>query len=123
MQEKIIGFSLLTIGILIIVFSAFNVYRVFTGKTNPVDLFNSQGITLDLSSLTGEDLSPEQRQALEEEGTSLRTELVEPELVNKPLNLGVHLLLMGFLVNVGYKISSIGVQFLRPIKVKLREKE
>lgn len=123
MQEKIIGFSLLTIGIIIIILSAFNVYRVFTGKINPVDIFSSQGITLDLSSLTGEDLSPEQRQALEEEGTSLRTQLVEPELVNKPLNLGVHLLLMGFLVNVGFKISSIGVQFLRPIKVKLREKE
>ena len=119
MDNKIIGYLLLIAGIVIIVFSSFSVYSVFTGKTQPIPLFDSSGISLDLGSLLGNQMP------LELDGVQKPTlpssELIKPELINKPLNLSTHLFLMGFLVNAGFKISSLGNQLLRPIKVKLKE--
>lgn len=113
MSEKIVGYLLLSLGIILIVFSFFSVYYVFTAKAKPYDLFSLPGISIDLSNLaTGE---------LPKEVTpNLKTELVEADIINKPLNLIAHILLMGFLVNVGFKIASLGVQMVRPIKVNLK---
>ncbi len=120
MDNKIVGYLLLVVGIIIIIFSSFSVYSVFTGKTQPVQLFNSEGISLDLGDLMGGQ-SAEQMAQLNDDQKPMSSELVKPELINQPLNLSAHLFLMSFLVNAGFKIASLGNQLLRPIKVKLKE--
>lgn len=119
MSEKIVGYILLVLGILTIAFSLFSVYRVFTGQSKAYSLFNLPGISLDLSQVIGSDLPLEQRKSLDPK--SFKTDLVSGEVLNQPLNLFFHILLMGFVANIGYKIASLGVQLLRPNKVDLRQ--
>lgn len=124
MSEKITGYTLVIIGIIIILFSGFSVYQVFTAKEKPVDLFHFQGISLNLGSLlgSGEGLSAEQQAALERQKAQIKPqEIVSGELLNVSSNFAAHIFLMGFIASIGYKIASLGIQFVRPIVVKVRE--
>lgn len=124
MNEKVIGYSLVIIGILTILFSAISVYLVFTKKSEPVKLFNFQGIGLDLASLFSDSLPPETSKLLNQnQGKSTRTEIISADLVNDTSNIFAHLLLMGFIASMGYKLASLGVMLVRPIVVKLKAKE
>lgn len=113
MSEKILGYLLLVVGVLIIVYAALNVYGVFTKKAKPFDVFNLPGISLDLGGLVGNQLPT----------GPAKSELITPEILNQPLNLAAHLFLMGFIANIGFKIASLGVMLVRPIKVKLKAKQ
>lgn len=117
MRNKIIGITLLGVGVLIMFFSLYSVFGVFKGTSEAYPLFDLPPITLDLSNLAGGDVSPESSP------DALKTELVGAEVLNEPLNLFAHLLLMGFVANVGFKTASLGVQFLRTIKVKLNQEK
>lgn len=119
MTEKILGYLLITVGVAIIVYSAINVVNVFSKRSSPVKPLNLPGISLDMSKLVGGDITPEQKTQLE--NADLRAEIVKPELLNQPLNLAAHLFLMGFIASVGFKIASLGVMLVRPIKVTLKE--
>ena len=109
MTEKIVGYTLLIIGIMVIVLSALNVYAVFTGQMLPVQLFHLSGISLDLSQYTGVKTKP--------------AELVPAETLNQTSNLAAHLFLMGFIASMGQKLASLGVKLIRPIVVKLRDEK
>jgi hypothetical protein len=113
MTEKILGYFLLIVGIMIIFFTAINVYNVFNKKTKPIDILNLPGISLDLSSLAGGQLPT----------GAAKPELIAPEVLNQPMNLALHLFFMGFISTIGFKIASLGVMLVRPIKIKLRTQE
>lgn len=113
MTEKIIGYSLLAIGILIIVFSALNIVFVFTGKALPVQLFNFPAISLDMGQSLG----------LPKAVGVQPTELISANILNQTSNLFIHLFLMGFLVSVGQKLASLGVELLRPVIIKIKGRE
>src|SRR3989304_584434 len=124
MSEKVNGNVLLILGLIIMVIAFYGVYSVFTKKSEPYTLFNLPGISLDLSNFIGSDLSSEESMLLKKQSGPLSAEIIDAEIINKPLNLAAYLLFMGFVLNVGYKIASLGVQFLRPVKVNLKtEKE
>lgn len=124
MNEKVIGYSLIIVGILTILFSATSVYLVFTKKSEPVKLFTLQGIGLDLGNLFSDSLPPEATQLLNQNrGKSTRTEIISADLINDTSNIFAHLLLMGFIASIGYKLASLGVMLVRPIVVKLKSKE
>lgn len=120
MTEKILGYVLIVLGLSVIFYSAFDVYSVFTGAKPPISPFKLSGISLDLGSLVA---GPEQQQELKASGASLKSELISSEVLNQPLNLTFHLLLMGFIASAGYKLASLGVMLVRPIKVKLKLEE
>jgi|SRR3989344_5103403 len=113
MSEKIIGYLLVFVGLVIMGVSSFSVYSVFSGRSKPVNLFNLPGVGLDLGSFGAPEGMPV--------GPSTKTELVSADVINQPMNLFGHILLMGFILNLGFRISSLGVQFVRPIKVTLKE--
>ncbi|MBN1168824.1 hypothetical protein JXA63_02940 [Candidatus Woesebacteria bacterium] len=117
MSEKISGFVLLIIGLGVMLFAVFNIYQTFTGQSEPIQLFDlKEGIGLDFSSFLVGDASPEELEQIKSEN-NLKSELVSPELINEPMNLFSHFLLMGFIVNVGFKIGLLGANILRPVKV------
>jgi len=101
-SEKAIGYSLLFSGLVIIIFTAFSIFQIFTGNRQPIQLFDFPGIDFSVLEM------PE-------------TELVSPELLNDTSNFLGHIFIMGFLANIGSKISMIGVYLLRPIKVNLKK--
>lgn len=112
MSEKISGYILLGVGLMIILFSFSSVLIIIFGNTKPINIFNLPGVSLNLESLIGGGLVPK--------GKESKAEIVAPEIINQPLNLIAHIIIAGFLVNGGFKIASLGVQFLRPIKVNLK---
>lgn len=113
MVEKIIGYTILAIGVIIIVFSAINIFLVFTGQSKPVNLFNFPAVSLDLGQSLG----------LPGGVKTKPTELVSAEVLNQTSNIFAQLLLMGFMASIGQKLASLGVSLVRPIVVKLKEEK
>lgn len=120
MPEKIIGYALLIIGIVIIVFSAISVWGVFTKKVQPVQLFNFKGVSLDLGGVISQNLPQEAKSLVK---PSAPTEIISADFINDSSNIFAHLILMGFLASIGFKLASLGVMMIRPIVVKLKAKE
>lgn len=120
-DTKIIGYTLLSMGIFVIVFSGMNVYQVFTRQATPINLFNFPGITVGLDQLAGAELPAAQRQQLKESGNSV--EIIPADVLNQTSNLIAHLFLMGFIGGVGAKIGKLGVYMIRPIRVILRNED
>ena len=111
MNEKITGYILLTVGIGIILISALNIFMVVTGQAKPFQIFNFPAIGLDLNSALG----------LPTKGAT--SQLVSASMINDTTNLLAQIFIVGFFVNVGYKIASLGIELLRPVVVKLREEK
>ncbi|OGC93115.1 hypothetical protein A3D85_00330 [Candidatus Amesbacteria bacterium RIFCSPHIGHO2_02_FULL_47_9] len=115
MPEKLTGYLLLVCGLLLIAYSVFSIYQVFTNAAKPIQLFTGQGVSLDLGSLIPTDLPVQPKSA--------KTEVISASYLNDISNITAHYLLMSFLVSVGFKVSSLGIQLLRPIEVKLHTTE
>ena len=130
MSEKAIGYLLLVIGLIVMVFCVVNVLMVFTNKIKPFQIFNvredqskSSAGSLNLNDLVSN---------LQNEGSvsSLNQTLQMPnlnnilptEVLNKSLNLTTHFFLMSFILSFGGKLAGMGIQLIRPIKVKLTSK-
>jgi hypothetical protein len=123
MPEKVLGYVLLTVGLVVITFTAWNVWQVFSGKAEPVQIFNFEGISLDPSQFTPQINVPEGMEGLipQRSQKSEPVEFISPEYLNETANLFAHIMLMGFIASIGGRFASIGVQLMRPIEVKLRE--
>jgi len=111
---KVTGYVLLVLGIAGMLGSAASVFLVFTRQSQPVQLFHLPSFSVDLSQLSGYSYPGEEKQA------TSSTELFSASAMNDIANLSAHFILMGFLVSVGYKVASLGIQMLRPIEVQLR---
>lgn len=109
MNEKIVGYVLLFLGIIIIFFSAFSVYGVFSKKIKPVQFFAIGDAPIEIP-IAGQTTS----------GGGIDIPI---EAVSDPLNSFAHLALMMFIGGVGFKIASLGTMLVRPVVVKLKGKE
>lgn len=118
MVEKIIGYILLFVGIVVIVLSAFNMYQVFTHTAKPVQFFSKDNATLDLNSLINSMTPNTGNSALKNLPAA---NIVNESAMNEGLNLTLHIVLLGFISGAGYKLASLGVMLLRSIQVKLLE--
>ena len=110
-SNKIFGYSLLIVGLLVIIFCAFKVYKVFTGAELPFNLFTLSSVSVDLGKVVGQPTN-----------AGLTQELFSAELINKPLNYGFYLMLFGFIASTGFKIATLGVQLARTLNVSVKEK-
>lgn len=116
MSEKVIGYSLLALGIILILAPAYSVFSIFTRASNPIQFFRTAGISLDLGQIVSASLP-----AGYQTGKNISTtqEIIPASLINDSANLFTHVFLMGFIASIGYKLASLGIQLLRPIQVKL----
>jgi len=110
MDTKVIGYILILVGLVTIVVATFNVYQVFTKQAQPINVFDLEGIKM---SLAGVMELPAGVEAPE-------LDLIPSSTLNQTTNLMAHLFLMGFIVNVGAKIASIGSSLVRPINVSIK---
>ena len=131
-SDKILGYVLLIIGILIIVATALYAYLVLTGKQQAPKVLNIEAPTLsipspsqslNLSSLeaTGvpkELLNSLQTQSQTPQNTNVK--LLKDADLSALLNIGVFYFFVMFMTTVGAKIASIGVQLIKDIKVKVK---
>lgn len=124
MSEKITGYSLLSTGLIIMIFATIQIIFVFTGKAKPIELFQYEeqkqtvSSELDLNSL----LSQLQAGQTSNAGSLPSLPFLDPDTINKSLNLIVYYLIMQFLLGLGYKLASLGTQLIRPINVILKNR-
>lgn len=123
MTEKVIGYCLLIVGVFLILFSAANVFAVFTKRAEPIKLFQTSGVSLDLNQLLTGSLPPELSRSLPVQSKAQSTEIISADLINQSSNLIFHIVFMGFIAGTGQKLASIGVELIRPIVVKSKEEK
>jgi hypothetical protein len=102
-DEKIVGYILLAIGIVMIFLSVYLMVQVFTGASRPPNLFNFSDIRLTMPGETESSL------------------LISGEELNKLVAMVFWYLLMFFIVYAGGKIASLGVSLIREVKVEVKE--
>lgn len=100
--EKIIGYILLTLGIILLLFSIVEMFSVYGGTSSPPKLVNLSDI-----SLPGQD------------GTN--TTLIQGSQLSQLPNLFFWFVLMFFVLFAGGKIASLGVSMLKDIKVEVKQ--
>ena len=124
----LVGYALLALGVLIMLLSCIQVYRIFTRQAEPMQYFNFPSVKIDLTKLVPQvdtsSLNTLKKQLNMEIGTRPNsetvnaTEILPAEVLNGPANLGVFLLFMGFLLNFGAKLADLGIKLVRPIYIK-----
>ena len=103
-MEKFLGYILFFIGLICILFAFHAMHNVFTNAAQPPEIFQMQNLNLSASSGAGS--QPTQIQIA-----------LDPEL-RKIVNVFLYYLFMIFMVIMGSKISSLGIQLTKEIKVK-----
>ena len=93
---RIVGYVLLTIGVIVIFFAIFEMIFVFTGSNAAPKLFNFSDISTN------------------------GTVLVSGQNMNKASDMLAWFILMAFIMWGGGKVASLGVNMLREIKVEIK---
>jgi hypothetical protein len=131
MTEKIIGYTLLFTGLIVIAGASMSVYQVFTGKSQPVQVFSFPSLKIDPSAFTPQvdftDQLPEELQGVitrnQPNAEPHEIELFPADMLNTMANTGAHLMLMSFIVTVGFRVAELGVKLTRPIVVRLNQRK
>lgn len=123
MSEKIVGYLLLIMGIGIILYSGISAYSVFSGKLQPVQLFNFEGISINMGSFISQALPAEAQNYVNQNSPQIKQEILPAGILNDTTNILAHYLLMGFIASIGFKIASLGTMMVRPIVVKMKTQE
>jgi len=105
--EKVMGYVLLCIGLICILFALHSAYMVFTNVKEPPEIFRMKNF--------GFLISPGQGNPPMEVEIAL-----EPEL-RKIVNIFLYYLFMLFILSVGSKIGGLGMHFIREIKIEMRK--
>lgn len=123
MSEKVTGYLLLVIGLIIMFFSFINMIMVFTNKAEPVSLFNissdSSSGSLNINDIISQ-LQQNNQEVTNQTIPQPKIDILPPEVLSKTLNISSHFFFITFVLGFGYKLSSLGIQLIRPINVKLK---
>lgn len=129
MTEKAVGYTLLAIGIIIMIVASMQAITVFTGKSKPVRIFQSKPVVQQTAPIqkTQEelllDIQSGDFSSIMNSGMSsgLQSFGIDPNMINDSLNYTVYFFLMQFLLGLGFKLASLGVQMVRPVNVIVRK--
>jgi hypothetical protein len=103
-NEKLIGYVLLAIGLILIFFSIFSMYSVFTGSSPAPSLIKVNDIKISIPGI-GE------------------TTIFSGDAISNIINMLLWLILMIFIASGGSRIGSLGVKLLREIKVEIKKED
>lgn len=121
MSDKQVGYILLGVGIAVMIFAGAQIILVFTGKATPIEVFSYNQSGGEMKGI----LDQMQRTAQAQAGASSSTmpNIIDPVALNKILNLTVYYVVMQFVFGIGYKLSTLGTQLIRPIVVQVKNKK
>ncbi len=105
-DEKVVGYILLAVGVLMIFFSVYSMFVVFTGASAPPSLFNFSDVSLSVP---------------QPEGGSETMQIVSGQDMNRMADMGTWYMLMFFVVYAGGKVASLGVNLLKEIRVEVKQ--
>jgi len=106
--NKIIGYVLLLVGVLLIVMPLWQTYNIFTGKAQPAQVFQKSVAIKTASQTSVLDIQGQMQNAL--------LNILPIDAINNSLNLMSWLILMWVLIYGGGKIADIGVKLINAAK-------
>lgn len=111
MIEKLVGYILIFFGVMAIIFSGLNAFNILTKRSNPIEFVNKDIVS---------EISPSVNSKNQ---VSLNQILnVDSKTITLATNIGIHLLLLGFLMRAGFYLASLGTMLVRPIIVDINTK-
>ncbi len=111
MIEKIIGYILIFFGVAAIVLSGLNAFNILTRKSSPIEF-----VTKDIVST----ISPSEN--LNNQVSLNQLLNIDNETITLIINIGIHLLILSFVMKAGFHLASLGTMLVRPIIVDLNAK-
>jgi hypothetical protein len=102
---KALGYSLLVAGLIMIIYSVFSMYSVYTGAAPAPPVIKMNSVTT----------SPT--------GTGVQTELISGIESSKLVNMGIWFALMSFIASAGGRVGGLGVKLIREIKVEVKHED
>jgi len=103
-KNKIIGYVLLAVGLLLIILPLWQTYNIFTGKAMPSQVFQKPIALQQNPNVGALDIQGQIQNAL--------IKIVPIDFIDNTLNLATWLLLLYVLIYGGGKIAEIGVKLL-----------
>lgn len=127
--DKVLGYLLLSAGLMVIILSTLYAVFVLTGKFKPVKVFDvkapeipvpSVGQAVDLSSLQNSGLPQEVLNSLNNPKTSQPAgiKILPDDVFSTLLNMFISYILVMVHASSGSRIASIGVSLIKDIKVR-----
>ena len=111
-SKKIVGWMLLSLGVIIIFWALFTSYSIFTGRTNPPELFQTSEVILSDKSetlTTQEELEREMERMIGEQISGM----IPKGAVTDILNLMAWSIMAGIMIFGGARISEIGIKLIK----------
>ena len=102
-NEKIIGYAMLILGIILLIFSIIQMINVYYGNSPAPKLFQLQDISLSMGQV-GSDVT-----------------LIQGDQLSQLANLFFWSILMGFVMISGCRIAQLGVTMIKDIQVQIKE--
>jgi hypothetical protein len=106
--EELFGYILLFIGLICILSASYSMYNVFTSLAQPPGIFKMDSFSIPIPA------------SVYNPSTVVKIPL-DPEII-KIVNIFLHYLFKLFIVIVGSKISGLGIQLIKEIKVEMKSK-
>lgn len=118
MAKIIIGWTLLALGVLILLWAGWSSYEIFTGSRPLPELF--ENVIKQPTDQTDETTSPVDsgenlELAIKETLKEQLSNIMPSEFMSKMMNLGSWAILVGILIFVGSKVAIIGIKLLATI--------
>ncbi|MDI6820113.1 MAG: hypothetical protein QMC89_04325 [Candidatus Hodarchaeaceae archaeon] len=108
-DDKIVGYVLLAVGLVMILFAVRSMYGVYTGADPPPSVIRVSDVKFPVPS--------EEGQPREE------VLLISGDQASKVINMGLWSVLMLFVASAGAKIGGLGVKMAREIKVEVKRED
>lgn len=128
MQDKTLGYALLSIGILVMVFGMIQMALLVTRVVKPYPTFSFTQIFQNKSDLPVADLQNILQKAQggsagEAAAQTAAISALNPDVANDVLNFAVYFFFMSFLASIGHKIATLGVKLIRPAVLKMTPRD
>lgn len=104
-MNKIIGYILLFIGLLLIILPLYQSYNIFSGKSVPPEIFKNQKMSPTNQVNNPLDLQQQLQKAM--------SNVLPTDSINKTLNLISWILLMWIFIFGGSKIAGLGILLIK----------
>jgi hypothetical protein len=104
-NNRIIGYFLLIIGVLLIALPLWQTYSIFTGKAQPAQIFAKPAALAENQNVSPADIQGQIQNAM--------AKVMPVDSINNTLNLAAWLLLVWILIYGGGKIAEIGVKLVK----------
>lgn len=113
MVNKIIGYILLAAGVLLIAWTAYQSYNIFTGKVSAPLIFRTQAAEKTSETSKEGNLQEQLQQQMQQELQKQISQLLPADTIPKILNLVSWSILASILIFAGGTVAGIGIKMVK----------